>query len=64
MSKRSSLFTVPAAAPKALPAAGATRGRTAKMDALVHAVSTSPRFSFENAAAAVREAMARGKASS
>lgn len=64
MSKRSSLIATPAGAPKALLTTGTTRGRTARMDALVHVANTSPRFSFENAAAAVRKAMAREKASS
>lgn len=64
MPKRSTISAVPVAVPKSSTAVAAVRERSAKMDAFVRKVSTSPRFSFEGAATAVGEAMARVKAQS
>lgn len=64
MPKRSSPLAAHAAPSKALSAGASARGRTPTMDAFVRVANASPQFSFESAAVAVREAMARAKASS
>lgn len=64
MSKRSTISAVPVVAPKSSSAGPVVRERSAKMDAFIRKVNASPRFSFEGAAAALSEAMARVKAQS
>lgn len=49
---------------RALKAAAPLRSRTAKMDAFVKQVGSSPRFSFEAAAAAVNRAVSDAKTES
>lgn len=64
MSKRSAISAVSVVAPKPSSTGAVVRERSAKMDAFIRRANASPRFSFEGAAAAVGEAMARLKAQS